>query len=754
MPGRNRLSPFALLALLLVGPAHAQQDESLSGLALSVDTRIESPPSDDGVQTLSPLYPGDTIQFQLFVSGGAGKLIHGFAIELDLPDKEFTDWVDSVHGMDWTGNSFTSRDPAIERLSYLYFFGATLPSTGYLGQIDIVLAKSLEPGTSLIVKSMSIIGGGDVHRLDVSSTRILIEGDGDQNPGDFDGNGRVDLLDLQAFELAFARSLSGSWFDSRMDLNGDGRLDLADFVAFLLLFGTAYPVSADNDVPVAIWDGNLRAAIESELEKPSGAPITRAEMASLQTLAVSTTNIASLRGLEYATGLQILYLHDQDIRDLTELSGLTGLHTLILGGNRSLTRIAPLMWLSGLRQLHLSRTGVADITALSSLTGLQSLSLSRTGVTNISALAGLAALEYLDLSSNDLSDIAPLAGLTGLRHLELSETGLTDITQLTGLSGLARLVIENNRLTDISPLAALASLTKVWLTGNPLSTQSISAHIPALQARGTIVYFADAAVHRLTHHGTVDWDPSWSADGTGLAFESYREGNAEIYAMDADGGNLRNLTNNGFYDGGPLWSPDGSRIAFTSDRDGNREIHVMASDGKNPVNLTNHSSYDGSPSWSPDGTRIAFTSDRDDNREIYVMNSDGGSPQNLTNHSAHDSNPAWSPDGSRIAFHSFRDGNFEVYVMDLIGGELRKLTDHEFQDGSPSWSPDGSRIAFESNRDGNYEIYVMDSDGGNPQNLTQHSSSASNPSWSPDGSRIAFNSDRDGNREIYAIDVL
>ncbi len=111
--------------------------------------------------------------------------------------------------------------------------------------------------------------------------------------------------------------------------------------------------------------------------------------------------------------------------------------------------------------------------------------------------------------------------------------------------------------------------------------------------------------------------------GAQIAFTSYRDGNAEIYVMDADGSNLRNLTRNPARDYAPAWSPDGGRIAFTSDRDGNWEIYVMDANGRNLRNLTKNASTDDAPSWSPNGEQIAFDSDRDGNSEIYVMEADG-----------------------------------------------------------------------------------------------------------------------------------
>ena len=244
-----------------------------------------------------------------------------------------------------------------------------------------------------------------------------------------------------------------------------------------------------------------------------------------------------------------------------------------------------------------------------------------------------------------------------------------------------------------------------------------------------------------------------SSDGL-IAFSSNRDGNSEIYAINADGSGLARLTNDPAEDLRPSWSPDGRRVAFISDRDGSFEIYTMTADGSGLARLTNDAAYDRDPSWSPDGRRIAFQSDRGGNWEIYTINADGSGLARLTDNPAEDLHPSWSPDGRRIAFTSGRGGNWEIYTINADGSGVARLTNNSASDRDPSWSPDGRRIAFESDRGGNPEIYTMNADGSNVTRLTSNPASDWYPSWSPDGQLIAFASDRDdGNYDIYTMNA-
>ena len=214
-----------------------------------------------------------------------------------------------------------------------------------------------------------------------------------------------------------------------------------------------------------------------------------------------------------------------------------------------------------------------------------------------------------------------------------------------------------------------------------------------------------------------------------IAFVSDRDGDNEIYVMNADGSAIVQLTDNSAGDSWPSWSPDGRRIVFSSDRDGDFEIYVMDADGGGVVQLTDNSARDGTPRWSPDGNRIVFSSDRDGDFEIYVMKTDGNGVVQLTNTQAWDYAPSWSPDGNRIAFSSDRDDDWDIYVMNSDGSGVVQLTNNQELDFVPSWSPDGNRIAFSSNRDGDLEIYVVNANGSGVVQLTDDSATTRAPSW-------------------------
>jgi len=293
-------------------------------------------------------------------------------------------------------------------------------------------------------------------------------------------------------------------------------------------------------------------------------------------------------------------------------------------------------------------------------------------------------------------------------------------------------------------MLAISVLGVVPTAATPPSASSRLAYESNQGAAGTYEICVGASTC-LTSNSRDDRDPDWSPNGSKIAFGSDRDGNHEIYVMNANGSVPTRLTTSPGTDSHPTWSPDGSKIAFRTFRDGNSEIYVMnAIDGSGPLRLTNNPAEDANPTWSPDGTKIAFFSAGD----ICVMDaSDGSSAVCLTSDQTN-SGPAWSPDGTKIAFSSIRDGNPEIYVMSAAdGGGVIRLTDNPANDGGPAWSQNGSEIFFQTDRDGDFEIFSMPAAGGSePIQQTINTFTDLDPHWQP-----LIDSDLDGctdNREL------
>ena len=204
------------------------------GMQLHLDTQIETPAVQNNRLIIPEQAAGDTIQFQLFVPMAADKQTYGYAIELDLPGKTFSDYIGSISGTSFTGASLR-QTPARPVLSALLISTPAVPTNGYLGQIELQVTNTLESETTLIVKTASMAGlSGPQSSLDVSNAVITVT----IISGDFDGDLDVDFADFLAFTGVFGLSSSDADYDARMDINDDGVINFVDFLIFVSVFGT------------------------------------------------------------------------------------------------------------------------------------------------------------------------------------------------------------------------------------------------------------------------------------------------------------------------------------------------------------------------------------------------------------------------------------------------------------------------------------------------------------------------------------
>lgn len=252
---------------------------------------------------------------------------------------------------------------------------------------------------------------------------------------------------------------------------------------------------------------------------------------------------------------------------------------------------------------------------------------------------------------------------------------------------------------------------------------------------------------RLTDYDESDFFPVWSPNGQQIAFVRVlfnRRGdrNQEIFVMDADGTNLRNLTQHPALDSGLNWSPDGSQIAFASNRDGELNIYLMDADGGN-VRQLKHPEFSSQPRWSPDGKQIAFIAVTELGRQVYVMNTDGTErwlvSQPRPNAWMHLG--GWSPDGKQILYKGSINGlvTDSFVVIATLDSRRRKVVKHKevpipkMDLTTVSWSGDGKSILFAGRKEGEkWDIYRFRLSDNQLIQLTDHPASDSFPQeWNP-----------------------
>ena len=223
---------------------------------------------------------------------------------------------------------------------------------------------------------------------------------------------------------------------------------------------------------------------------------------------------------------------------------------------------------------------------------------------------------------------------------------------------------------------------------------------------------------------THGFSPAWSADGARLAYEC----GPDICAINPDGSGFAQLTTNAASNRHPTWSPDGTKIAFSAATSGVPDLWVMAADGSGAVRLTQNAGFVGSPAWSPDGTKIAFDCQvAPANDDICVVHADGTGFARLTNDPARDYGAAWKPDGSTLAFATTRFGVDEIVLMSATGGSVTRIA-AGLVGSEPTWSPDGSQLAFvrldQNDRD---NILAAHTDGSNVVTIV----TGDEPAWRP-----------------------
>lgn len=224
--------------------------------------------------------------------------------------------------------------------------------------------------------------------------------------------------------------------------------------------------------------------------------------------------------------------------------------------------------------------------------------------------------------------------------------------------------------------------------------------------------------------------PSWSPDGSHLAYVSFETGHAAVFVQSLYTNQRKAVADFKGSNSAPAWSPDGRQLAVVLTRDGSSQIYLMRPDGGDIRRITFSGAIDTEPNFSPDGQSLLFTSDRGGSAQVYRMPVEGGAAQRLTFAAGTSYSPRHSPDGKSFVFTHLSGGRFFISAQDFQTGQMEMLTEGGWEK-KPSYAPNGKIILFASEARGRGILATVSSDGRVKQHMFTQSGDAREPVWGP-----------------------
>jgi Tol biopolymer transport system component len=244
---------------------------------------------------------------------------------------------------------------------------------------------------------------------------------------------------------------------------------------------------------------------------------------------------------------------------------------------------------------------------------------------------------------------------------------------------------------------------------------------------------------------------SATAEPTGkIVFTSTRNGDADVFIINADGTGLKNLTDDDAYDDQPALSPDGTEVVFVSDRDGNRELYLMNVAEGTVVRLTNTDTSEIDPVFTPDASGVIYTLEDDKGCDVYKLDLVSGESEPICA-GKEDERMANQGPGGKIAYVAAVNGDDEIMLLGSSG--RKQLTDSPGVDFMPTITADGKHVFFVTTREGDYDLYIINTDGTGERPFVNTDVNEGRGAPSPDGNYVAFASETTGSLDIFIYDM-